>query len=105
MPLVRLHADAELAPDPNAPGEAFVAPFTGNDSRFVAGVWSAEESEAPFDDYPNDEMCVVISGMIAITIDGVRHEFGPGEAFAVSKGTSLTWYQSAGTRKFFALLD
>ena len=60
---------------------------------------------ARFESYPVDEVCVVLAGTIALTTaDGVS-EFKPGDAFAIRKGTALTWANTPDVRKIYVLLD
>jgi uncharacterized cupin superfamily protein len=97
---------ADLAPDPAHPGEYFVNNFVGDDFRLFAGVWSADSQETLIESYPVDEVCLVLAGTITLADhDGQVTEFKAGDAFAIRKGTSLTWANSPGVRKIYAILD
>jgi uncharacterized protein len=97
---------ADLAPDPAHPGEYYVNNFVGDDARLFAGVWSADAQETPIKSYPVDEICVVLAGTITLTAaDGQVSEFKAGDAFAIRKGTPLTWANSPDVRKIYVILD
>jgi uncharacterized cupin superfamily protein len=97
---------ADLAPDAAHPGECYVNNFVGDDPRLFAGVWSAESQETVIESYPVDEICVVLAGTITLTTsDGHVSEFKAGDAFAIRKGTSLTWANSSDVRKIYTILD
>lgn len=102
----RIDPNAALPPDPAHPGEYYLNSFTGDDPGLFAGVWSADPQETRIDSYPVDEICVVLAGTITLTTAaGEVSEFHPGDAFAIRKGTALTWANSAGTRKIYVILD
>ena len=97
---------ADLAPDQAHPGEYFVNNFVGDYTGLFAGVWSADAQETVIESYPVDEVCVVLAGTITLTAaDGQVSEFKAGDAFAIRKGTSLTWANSHDVRKIYAILD
>lgn len=104
--IVRIDQAAILAPDPKNPGEYYLNSFIGHDRGLFAGVWSADAQETPIDSYPVDEICIVLSGTITLTgADGQVSEFAAGDAFAIRKGTPLTWANTAGARKIYVILD
>jgi uncharacterized cupin superfamily protein len=97
---------ADLAPDTVHSGEYYVNYFVGDDPRLFAGVWSADAQETVIESYPVDEVCVVVAGTITLTAaDGQVSEFKAGDAFAIRKGTSLSWANSSDVRKIYAILD
>ena len=97
---------AALQPDPANPGEYYVNNFTGSHPGLSAGVWSAQEQETAIDSYPVDEVCLVLAGTITLTAaDGQVSVFGPGDSFAIRKGTALTWANSPDVRKIYVILD
>jgi uncharacterized protein len=97
---------ADLAPDTAHPGEYYVNNFVGDDHRLFAGVWSADAQETLIESYPVDEVCVVLAGTITLTSpDGQVSEFKAGDAFAIRKGTALTWANSPDVRKIYVILD
>jgi uncharacterized cupin superfamily protein len=80
--------------------------FVGDDPRLFAGVWSADSQETLIESYPVDEVCLVLAGTITLTDhDGQVSEFKAGDAFAIRKGTSLTWANFPGVRKIYSILD
>lgn len=68
----------------------------------LAGYWEGEPGWVRIDDWPYNEVCVVLDGRIAIADSaGARREFGPGEAFVIPVGFSGVWHTLAPTRKIF----
>jgi uncharacterized protein len=96
---------ARLQPDPAHAGESYVNHFVGDDPGLFAGVWSAEAQETVIESYPVDEVCVVLEGTITLTTTDGINEFKAGEAFAIRKGTALTWSNSPDVRKIYVILD
>lgn len=96
---------AELQPDPAHPGESYVNHFVGDHPGLFAGVWSAEAQETAIESYPVDEICLVLAGTITLTTAEGVSEFKPGQAFAIRKGTALTWSNSPDVRKIYVILD
>ncbi len=96
---------ASLQPDPAHPGESYVNHFVGDDPGLFAGVWSAEAQETVIESYPVDEVCVVLAGTITLTTTDGVNEFRAGQAFAIRKGTALTWSNSPDVRKIYVILD
>ena len=96
---------ATLQPDPAHPGEFYVNNFVGDDPGLFAGVWSADSQETVIESYPVDEVCVVLAGTITLTTAAGVSKFKPGDAFAIRKGTALTWANSQDVRKIYVILD
>lgn len=96
---------AALRPDPAHPGESYVNNFVGDDPGLFAGVWSAEAQETVIESYPVDEVCVVLAGTITLTTEAGVSEFKAGDAFAIRKGTALTWANTPDVRKIYVILD
>lgn len=72
----------------------------------TAGVWEAEPFTEYIEEYPVDEVCVVLEGTIHLLLpDGTSESFGPGEALAISEGTECTWHQDERVRKFYVIRD
>jgi uncharacterized cupin superfamily protein len=104
--IFRIDPQADLQPDPAHPGEFYVNTFVGHDPGLFAGVWSAASQETVIESYPVDEVCIVLAGTITLTAaDGTVSEFRPGDAFAIRKGTALTWANSPDVRKMYVILD
>lgn len=100
--IFRIDSQADLKPDPQNPGEFYVNNFVGDDPGLCAGVWSADAQETKIESYPVDEVCVVLAGTITLTAaDGTAHEFRAGDAFAIRRGTALTWANSSDVRKIY----
>jgi uncharacterized cupin superfamily protein len=104
--VVRLEPDAALAPDPDQPGALVSVQYVGDDARLVAGTWAADAGLAEFDAYPVDEICLVLQGSITVeTGSAGLQTFLPGDAFAIRRGTPLTWSQTDDTRKVYVVLN
>jgi uncharacterized cupin superfamily protein len=104
--IVRLDPNAALAPDPEQPGALVSVQYVGEDARLVAGTWGAAAGRAEFDAYPVDEFCLVLQGSITIeTRSAGPQTFLPGDAFAIRRGTPLTWSQTDDTRKVYVVLN
>lgn len=104
--IFRIDPQADLQPDPAHPGECYANNFVGDHPGLFAGVWSADAQETVIESYPVDEVCVVLAGTITLTAaDGSVFQFRAGDAFAIRKGTALTWANSPDVRKIYAILD
>lgn len=104
--IVRIDTGAQLPADPSAPGEYCVTPFVGENKNFFAGIWSAEPHSQDFEDYPMDEVCVVLSGQITLTEANKEPEvFKTGDVFGIKRGTCVNWTQEPNTRKVFVILE
>ena len=103
--IARIDPQAALAPDPANPGEYYVNNFVGAAPGLFAGVWSADSQETVIEAYPVDEVCVVLAGTITLTTAEGITEFKPGDAFAIRKGTALTWANTPDVRKIYVILD
>jgi len=104
--IFRIDPQANLQPDPHHPREFYVNNFVGDDPGLFAGVWSADAQETKIESYPVDEVCVVLAGTITLTAaDGTVRVFRAGDAFAIRKGTPLTWANSSDVRKIYVTLD
>lgn len=104
--IFRIDTSAALPPDPEHPGEYYVNNFAGAEPGLFAGVWSADPQETWIESYPVDEICVVLAGTITLTTaEGDVSRYRAGEAFAIRKGTALTWANTADTRKIYVILE
>jgi uncharacterized cupin superfamily protein len=72
----------------------------------TAGVWSADAFTEHIPSYPVDEVCVLIEGSVTLrTPDGDAVSFGPGQAFAIARGTEVTWEQPGPVHKFYVIRE
>ncbi|HEY7074066.1 MAG TPA: cupin domain-containing protein [Solirubrobacteraceae bacterium] len=56
--------------------------------------------------YPVDEVCVLLEGTVTLTTtDGGAQTFGPGEGFAIARGTACTWSQPGPVRKLYVIRE
>jgi uncharacterized cupin superfamily protein len=76
--------------------------FASGDGRFFGGGWEGRGGTLRLDPYPYDEVCVMVSGRVALVdLEGARREFGAGDAFFVPKGFRGTWETLEPSKKFF----
>lgn len=72
----------------------------------TSGVWESEAFTWETEGYPVDETCVIIEGTVVFRYpDGSEEAYGPGEAFALKKGTPLTWHQDGLVRKYYVIRE
>jgi uncharacterized cupin superfamily protein len=72
------------------------------DTRSVAGFWEGEPGWVAFDSWPYNEVCVIVSGRVAIEdSNGALLEFGAGDAFTVPAGFRGVWHTLEPTKKIF----
>lgn len=70
------------------------------------GSWHGEPGRLRIADQPHDELSVIQSGRVAIVgADGVRSEFGPGDAFVLRAGFTGVWETLEPTDKVYALQE
>ncbi|HRD62556.1 MAG TPA: cupin domain-containing protein [Nocardioides sp.] len=79
--------------------------FGAEEMRPYGGGWEGQPGSLRLDDYPYDEVCVMLTGMVALVDHtGARREFGAGEAFWVPRGFSGTWETVEPSTKIFVAL-
>lgn len=67
------------------------------------GIWRSEPYEARYEDYPFDELMVILSGRLTLVYDdGTEDHFGPSDALILPKGFSGIWRQPEVVLKYFA---
>lgn len=72
------------------------------DNGSLGGLWRGEPGEVSFDSWPYTEVCVVVSGHVAIEDHaGGRRDFRDGDAFVIPEGFRGTWITVTRTRKIF----
>jgi uncharacterized cupin superfamily protein len=70
-----------------------------------AGLWSAEPHVVHVDSYPWDEVCFILEGTVSLHLNDSVETFGPGEAFAIARGTECTWEQPGQVRKVYVIRE
>jgi len=70
-----------------------------------AGLWSAEPHVLYIDSYPWDEVCFILEGAVILHLGDDVEAFGPGEAFAIARGTECTWEQPGPVRKVYVIRE
>ena len=70
-------------------------------SENIVGAWQGIGT-VTFEHWPYDEVCVILTGRVAVEIEGEGvHEFGRGEAFLVLAGSRGAWHTLEPTSKIF----
>jgi len=71
-------------------------------SRSIVGFWEGEPGWVRIDDWPYNEVCVLLEGAVALADDtGNRLEFAAGEAFLIPAGFRGVWHTLQRTKKVF----
>ncbi|GHE66284.1 cupin domain-containing protein [Streptomyces capitiformicae] len=79
--------------------------FGRDEEHPFAGAWEGEPGTLRLESYPYDEVCVMLSGRVAlIDTSGKRREFAAGEAFFVPRGFSGVWETVEPASKIFVAL-
>jgi uncharacterized protein len=76
--------------------------FGGEARSYFGGFWTGEPGAVRFDAWPYDEICVVLTGRVAV-VDraGGRKEFSAGQAFFVPQGLAGDWITVEPSAKVF----
>jgi uncharacterized protein len=77
--------------------------LNSEDGRFSIGVWECEPCTEVMNDYPADEYCLVLQGLLEITANGRTQVFEPGDSFMIRKGTNMVWAMRTPFKKYFAI--
>ena len=76
------------------------------DSSALVGFWEGEPGWVRFESWPYNEVCVILSGRVAVEDEsGQRAVFGAGEAFVVPFGFQGTWHTLEPTEKIFVGIE
>ncbi|MBM7518648.1 cupin domain-containing protein [Nocardioides nitrophenolicus] len=79
--------------------------FGDDETRPFGGAWEGRPGSLRLDDYPYDEVCVMLTGVVALVdLSGARREFRAGEAFFVPRGFAGTWETVEPATKVFVAL-
>lgn len=79
--------------------------FGSADGAFFGGRWSGEPGTLRCDPYPYDEVCIMLTGKVALIDEaGARREFGPGDAFFVPRSFIGSWETVEPSTKYFIAL-
>lgn len=106
-------ADAPLAPcrylDPSvliegAPVEGERIVHRSADGRFEIGIWECSPCLERVEDYPYDELMLVLTGAVEITdLDGATRTIRAGDRLVIEKGWSGLWRVTETFRKYYAI--
>ena len=114
-PVIRLDRHAALEPcrtiDPanlesGTPQEAIRQFGVADDGRFTVGIWSCTPEKDRIAEFPVDEFCVILEGVVEL-IDEAGHaeRFVAGDAFFVPRGFRGWWHTLEPVRKLYAIYD
>lgn len=68
----------------------------------VAGFWEGDPGWVRIDNWPFNEVCVLLAGRVAIEdVHGERFEFGAGEGFVIPAGFRGIWHTLEPSEKYF----
>lgn len=96
-----------MEPDPEKPADLdSVWRYAPLGSRSLeSGVWEATAATWTEEDYPVEEVCVILAGHLRLTdSDGATHDLRAGDAFHLPRGWSGTWEVVEDMRKFYVIL-
>lgn len=77
--------------------------LTSADGRFSIGVWECEPCTEVMNDYPADEYCLVVEGVLELTADGHTQTLKAGDSFMIRKGANMVWAMKTPFKKYFAI--
>ncbi|HGW4869700.1 TPA: cupin domain-containing protein [Pseudomonas aeruginosa] len=76
--------------------------FSSASGSLFGGTWCGEPGQLVLESYPYDELCVMLSGHVALVDDdGARKDFKAGDAFLVPFGFSGSWLTLEPSSKIF----
>ncbi|SOC46572.1 hypothetical protein SAMN05892877_12335 [Rhizobium subbaraonis] len=79
--------------------------FGDSEQEPYGGAWEGQPGTLKLDDYPYDEVCVMLTGEVALVdAKGGRRTFRAGQAFFVPKGFSGAWETIEPSTKVFIAL-
>ncbi|MGW5111226.1 cupin domain-containing protein [Nocardia sp. NPDC004123] len=74
--------------------------------RMIGSAWEGQAGILHVVDYPVDEICVLLTGSVAVTDDsGERRVFRAGEAFLFPRGFTGKWETLEPSSKIFVVLE
>ncbi|KTC36829.1 hypothetical protein AO265_38120 [Pseudomonas sp. ABAC61] len=80
--------------------------FANNTGNLFGGTWSGEPGQLVLESYPYNEVCVMLSGQVALVDpDGARKDFKAGDAFFIPRGFSGVWLTLEPSSKIFVAVD
>jgi uncharacterized cupin superfamily protein len=76
--------------------------FADTSGQLFGGTWEGEPGTLHLDPYPYHEICVMLTGRVALTdLEGGRREFAAGQAFYVPASFRGTWETIEPSTKIF----
>lgn len=77
--------------------------YVNEGESFFSGIWSSTEGKWKVS-YGEEELCVLLSGRVALTdADGRTETFKAGDAFVIPAGFEGTWETLEPVRKLYAI--
>lgn len=110
--VVSREAGTRYVPDPSSyevRSDAWVEAeyhcFRDASDRVLCATWEGEPGTVYLGPWPYDELCVILSGSVALIDEqGRRRAFGPGDAFVIPHSFSGTWETIEPSRKIFVAI-
>lgn len=80
--------------------------FTDASGQFTSGVWECSPCTLLMDNYPVDEVCYLLSGVVKISDrEGNAETFKAGDCFAIPQGFNGTWENVETSRKYYVIFE
>ena len=80
--------------------------FTNAAGNVNAGVWECAPCTERIRDYPFDQCCFVLEGVLVVTDEsGHAETFEPGDAFIIPRGFNGEWRMTARYKNFFVTVE
>jgi uncharacterized cupin superfamily protein len=78
--------------------------FSDPSGRFHVGHWSCEDGARAVT-YDETELCLILEGRVRLEAADGAAEFGPGDAFVITRGFVGVWRSIGPVSKLYAILD
>jgi uncharacterized cupin superfamily protein len=114
-PVIEVDVDTRLEPcrtiDPGKlldgdPVEGIKEMARSADGRLTIGVWTCTPERDRIDEFPVDEFCHVVEGVVELTDEaGARQRFGPGSSFFVPRGFKGVWRTVEPVKKIYVIYE
>jgi len=79
--------------------------FDHPSGNMKAGIWDCQAGKWEIESHPNNELCVIIEGEVAIMDEtGASFVFKPGDAFLLSEGMKTQWTVKEYVKKIFMVV-
>ena len=81
--------------------------YKSPDEKVFTGVWACEPGIFTGENYPVDEMIVIIEGKLGMIDldDGSEQIFEKGDVFVIAKGANTKWVVYEKVKKFYMVVE